>query len=248
MNRNEFLEALPISRIVLKLTHAALEMYTDEIDDVHVMVSGADGDVKSLRITVSGNQLLVEQPAVSLPRNPVGSSWLQVTIRLPLTWKGRIEARTVTGWINARSLSGTELTLETVSGLINANAMLFQAATLRSVTGDIRLADLVCGKLALHSTSGAMTLQDGSFTHCSMGSITGSTVLGLRAPFESVTASSVIGDLAIDAPIDACNATLRSVSGSISTSSVSISPDAEASVLFSTVSGSLDISRSDIVS
>ena len=245
MNRNEFLEALPLTRIVLKLTGATLEICTDDIEDVHVMVSGADGDVKSLRIAVSGNQLLVEQPAVSLQKNPIANSWLQVTIRLPLTWKGRIEGRTISGLINARCLSGTDLTLETVSGLITANALVFQAATIRSVTGDIRIVDMVCDKASLHSTSGDISLQAGSLAHCTLGAITGNAVLSLRAPFDSVTATSVVGDLAIDAPVEECNAVLRSVSGRISTDGVSIVGEAPVTVHFSTVSGSLDLSRTD---
>lgn len=245
MNRNEFLEALPLSRIVLKLTHATLEMCTDDIEDIHVMVSGADGDVKALRIAVSGNQLLVEQPAVSLQKNPIANSWLQVTIRLPMTWKGRIEGRTITGWINARNLNGTDLTLETVSGLLNATAMFFQAAAFRSVTGDIRINGLCCDKVTLHTTSGVISVQDASIACGSLGSITSSAALSLRSPFDSITASSVIGDLAIDAPIDACCAVLRSVSGRISTSGVSILEDAPITVHFSTVSGSLDLTRTE---
>ena len=91
MNRNEFLDALPIARITLKLIGATLEICTDDIDDIHVMVSGADREVENLRIAVQANQLLIEQPAAALARNPVGSSWLQVTVRLPYTWKGRID-------------------------------------------------------------------------------------------------------------------------------------------------------------
>lgn len=243
MNRNEFLEPLPLTRIALRLTSATLELCTDDIDDIHVMVSGADGDVKALNIAVNGNQLLVEQPAVSLQKNPISTSWLQVTIRLPMDWKGRIEARTVSGWINARGLIGTDLTLESVSGLINANALLFDAITLRTVTGDVRVNDMTCIRVSAGSTSGAISLQQTSLEQATLNAITGSMTLQLRSPFQSINASSVIGDLAIDAPFDQCSAVHRSVAGRISCSGVSIQEDSGAAVHFSTVSGNLDLTN-----
>ncbi len=246
MNRNEFLEPLLLSRISLKLSGATLEICTDDIEDIHVMASGAEGDVKALRISVSGNQLLVEQPTVSLQKNPISTSWLQVTIRLPMSWKGRIDARTVTGWINVRCLNGTDLTLESVSGLINANALLFSDITLRTVTGDIRVGDMTCIKATLGTTSGAVRLQNTSLEQCSLTTVTSSMALALRAPFQSITASSVIGDLAIDAPISQCNAVCRSVAGRISTNGVSILETADCTVQFTTVSGSLDISQAEM--
>lgn len=245
MNRNEFLEALPLTRIVLKLTGATLEICTDDIDDIHIMVSGADGDVKALRISVNGNQLLVEQPALSLQKNPVSTSWLQVTVRLPMDWKGRIEGRTVSGWINARGLNGSDLTLETVSGLINACAITFSDITLRTVTSDIRIADMTCVRGSLASTSGAISAQHLSMDQCTLANITGNMTLAFRSPFGSLSASSVVGDLAIDAPIAQCSVIHRSVSGRITSGNVSIIGEAGSSVHFSTVSGNLDISRSE---
>lgn len=247
MNRNEFLEYLPLTRIVMKLTSATLEICTDDIDCINVMISGADGDVKALRIEVSGNQLLVEQPALTLQKSPANTSWLQVTIRLPLDWKGRIEGRTVSGWINARALSGSDLTLETVSGLINACALTFGDATLRTVTGDIRIADMTCVRGSLASTSGVISAQNVSIDSCTLLNITGSMALGFRSPFGSVTASSVIGDLSIDAPITQCAITHRSVSGRISSGNISIIEGAAPTVHFNTVSGNLDISQTESV-
>ena len=246
MNRNEFLEAYPITRLSLRLTGGTLEICTDAIDDVHVMVSGADKDVEALRIEVKGDQLVVEQPAASLARNPVGSSWLQVTIRLPQSWKGRIDARTVTGWISARCLVGTDFTLESVSGLITANMLQFRTVVIRTVTGDIRLHDMVCeDKCTLGSTSGTISVQTSCLAACSLNTITGGATLSLLAPFREISAASVIGDLAIDAPIAACTAAVRSVSGKTTTSGVSILEDAEAAVHFTSVSGNLDISSTD---
>lgn len=246
MNRNEFLEALPLTRLTVKLIGATLELCTDDIDDIHVMVSGADRDVSNLRIAVTGDQLLIEQPATSIAKSPMDTSWLQVTVRMPYSWKGRIDGRTVSGWINARRLAGSDLTLETVSGLITAAGLDFITASIKSVTGDVKVNGMACEKCTLGSTSGDVTVQSGRMGTCSLANVTGNTVLSLLSPFTAVTASSVTGDLAIDAPIQACDAVLRSVSGRIRTSGVSIIEKAPASVHFNSVSGILDLVQTEI--
>lgn len=241
MNRNEFLEALPITRLLVKLIGGTLELCTDDIDDIHVMVSGADRDVNALRVAVTGDQLLIEQPAAALAKNPVGTSWLQVTVRLPRTWKGCIDGRTVSGWINARGLTGADLSLESVSGLITANDLSFLTVSLRSVTGDVKVTCLGCDKCTLASTSGDVSALSSSLNTCSLATITGNATLTLLHPFQSITANSVTGDVAIDAPIEACDAVLRSVSGRIRTSGVSIIEGAAAKVQITSVSGGLDL-------
>lgn len=246
MNRNEFLKALPITRIRLKLIGAALEICTDDIDDIHVMVSGADREVNTLHIAVQEDQLLVEQPATALARNPMGDSWLQITLRLPKTWKGCIDGRTVSGWINARSLTGADLMLESVSGLITAASLDFITLSLRSVTGDVKLHNARCEKCTLASTSGDVLAAAVSLLRCSVTSITGNMSLSLLSPFEEITANSVSGDVSIEAPVDACDATLRSVAGRIRTSGISIVEGA-ARVHVTTVSGGLDITRTEMM-
>lgn len=241
MDRNEFLEALPLSRITCKLTGATLEMCTDDIDDINIMVSGADGDVRALRIEVKGNQLILEQPAVSRQKNPIDSNWLQVTLRLPRTWKGRIDARTVTGWITARELNGSDVTLDSVSGQISADALLAGDITLRTVTGDVRAAGLVCTKATVSTTSGDLSLKGCRLYHAALSSISSAMSLSLDDAFQTITASSVLGNLTVDAPIDACSVQHRNVAGRISTVGISIREDAAAAIHFSTVSGSLSI-------
>lgn len=243
MNRNEFFDALPLTRITLKLTSATLEMCTDDIEEVHVMISGADGDVRALRVDVQGNQLVLEQPAISRQKNPIATSWLQVTLRLPRTWKGRIDARTITGWITLRHLNASDLTVDSVSGVINATGLLANTATMRTVTGDIRVADLVCTKAGFHTTSGAINVQHTRLYKANLSSITGTMTLALTEAFEEISATSVIGDLSVEAPIAACRVQHRSVAGRVNGGSVPQSEEATSAILFNTVSGSLDIAQ-----
>ena len=51
MNRNEFFQALTVTKLTLRLTSAALEICTDDIEDIHVMISGGKTDMDALRIT-----------------------------------------------------------------------------------------------------------------------------------------------------------------------------------------------------
>ena len=246
MNRNEFLEALPLSHITLRLTNATLEICSDVVDDINVIVSGSDKEVQTLSITVFNNQLRVEQPAVSRQKTPIAQSWLQVTIRLPQSWKGQIEAHTVSGWITIRGASGTDLTLESVSGVIKASYLLFLTAVMRTVTGDVRISDMVCSKVSLGSTSGAIVVANSSMDQCALTSITGNADIGLRSPFRSIRANSVTGDLTLSAPVGQCRVSHRCISGHINTSDISIVEQGDVSVTFNTVAGDLNMTRTSL--
>ena len=49
MNRNEFFQALPLTKLILRLTGATLEICTDDIEDIHVMVSGGKAEAEAIR-------------------------------------------------------------------------------------------------------------------------------------------------------------------------------------------------------
>lgn len=240
MNRNEFFQALPVTKLVLRLTSAAVEICTDDIEDIHVMVSGARTDQEALRIHESSGVLTLEQPVSALAKAASSSSWMQIAIRLPNTWKGAIDGRSITGWMNLRGLTGTDLSLDTVSGLVMASELDFITLSIRSVTGDVKMNEISCDKCSLFSTSGSLTAMRSSIRSGSGSSVTGLLTLDLRAPFEELTLNSVTGDLCIDAPITTCDAVLRSVSGRIRTNGISIVEGAP-KLRATTVSSDLDM-------
>lgn len=242
MNRNEFFQALPVTKLNLRLTSATLEICTDDIEDIHVMVSGAKADMEALRIAEASGTLTVEQPVSALAKSAAASgSWMQIAIRLPRTWKGAIEARTVTGWMTIRSIAGTDLSLDTVSGLIMATDLDFITVSARSVVGDVKLTGVNCDRASLFSTSGSLSALATSLRTGSANSVTGVITFDLVAPFEELTFNTVTGDLCVDAPITECDAVLRSVSGRIRTDGISIVEGA-AKVRATTVSSVLDMS------
>ncbi|MBQ3156246.1 MAG: DUF4097 family beta strand repeat protein [Clostridia bacterium] len=241
MNRNEFFQALPITRLALKLTGATLEICTDDIEDIHVMVSGGQTDTETLRISAASDTLTVEQPVSAMARSATSAgSWLQLAIRLPRTWKGAIEARTVTGWMNIRSVSGTDLSLDSVSGMIMGSDLSFITLSARSVTGDVKLTQTGCSRCSLFSTSGSLIADSMQLSTGTASTVTGLISLALLSPFEELSLNSVTGDLSVDAPIIECDAVLRSVSGRIRTGGVSITEGA-AKLRATTVSSDLDI-------
>ena len=241
MNRNEFFQALTVTKLTLRLTSAALEICTDDIDDIHVMISGGKTDVEALRVSASANTLQVEQPVAAMAKSAAASgSWLQLSVRLPRTWKGAVEARTVTGWMNIRNISGADLSLDTVSGMVMVSDVSFLTASVRAVTGDIKLQQADCSKCSLFSTSGSLTAMRTALQKGSANTVTGLITLDLVTPFEELTLNSVTGDLCVDAPIEICDAVLRSVSGRIRTSGVSIVEGAP-KLRATTVSSDLDV-------
>lgn len=241
MNRNEFFQALPVTRLTLRLTSATLEICSDDIDDIHLMVSGGKTDVDALRISASADTLTVEQPMTALAKSAAApDSWLEIAIRLPRSWKGAINARTVTGWMNIRSVNGSDLDLDTVSGTVMISDVSFLTLSAHAVTGTIKLSRAATGKCSLFSTSGSLTVDSTSLKTGSANTVTGLVSLALSAPFEELSLNSVTGDLCVDAPITACDAILRSVTGRLHTSGVSITEGA-ARISATTVSSDLDI-------
>lgn len=241
MNRNEFFQTLPVTSLLFRLTGAMIEICTDDIEDIHVMVSGAKADVEALRIAEAQGALTLEQPVSALAKTAAADSrWLQIAIRLPRAWKGSVTGRTVSGWITLRGLSGADLALDTVSGLVTGSGLEFITVSARSVTGDIKLSQLRCDHCSLFSTSGSIAALDTSLHGGSVSTVTGLVTLALIDPFEELTLNSVTGDLCVDAPMAECDAVLRSVSGRIRTGGVSIREGAPR-LRATTVSSDLDM-------
>ena len=241
MNRNEFFPALPVTKLSLRLTNAALEICTDDIDDIHVMVSGGKADAEELRVCTAADTLTVEQP---VSRHtliaPAQGSWLQIAVRLPRSWKGAIEARSVSGWMNIRAVAGTDMSVDTVSGMVLMTDVDFLTISARSVTGDVKLSELTAEKVSLFSTSGSLTAARSALPRLSASTVTGDIALDLTAPFEALTLNTVTGDLRVAAPVTECDAAIRSVSGHIHAEGVDLVEGA-AKLRATTVSSDLDI-------
>ena len=236
MSRNESFPALSVARISAHLTGAAVEICPDDIDDVHVMVSGDAPD--TLQISFSAGTLRITQRTTAPARARHPGGWTQLTLRVPRAWKGSIDARTRSGRINLRQLSGADLSLRTVSGLVMGSELHFITVRAASLTGAVKLTGLHCERCRLLSASGEMSILGGVLHQGSAFTATGGVSLTLLDAFDALQLASVTGKLDVRAPIQTCDAGLRSITGRIHAEGMAIG-DAPHSIRATTVTGPL---------
>ena len=118
MNSRNSFSSLTITQLVIHLTGALLELYADDTQEIQVMASGDDHDMKAVSLAQNGDTLTLEQSAAALSPLPLSARWLQVTIRIPRAWKGRVEIRTTSGSVHVRGLQVSDLSVESLSGFV----------------------------------------------------------------------------------------------------------------------------------
>ena len=112
MNSRNSFSSLTITQLVIHLTGALQELYADDTQEIQVMASGDDHDMKAVSLAQNGDTLTLEQSAAALSPLPLSARWLQVTVRIPRTWKGRVEIRTTSGSVHVRGLQVSDLSVE----------------------------------------------------------------------------------------------------------------------------------------
>ncbi len=244
MNRNEAFPAILVSTLAVRLSWASLDIMVEDVEQIQVYVSGADNDVKDLRMVCEDNRLTVEQPSYGINLRNLGAErWMQIMIRLPRSWKGAVDASTISAPLNARGLTGTDLVLDTLSGDLVASDMQSITTALHTVSGDVKAEGLQGEKLSLRTVSGDVTARACSFDQVKLNTVSGQMNVDLSRPFDRLDGLTVSGGLRIFAPMDKVDAALRSVSGRLLTRGVSIQPGA-AEARVTSVSGDLEINCS----
>lgn len=242
MNRNETFSSMQVSSLTAHLSWASLDVMVEDVEQIQVCVSGAEKDVKELRVACQEGTLLVEQPAYGI--KTLGTEhWMQIILRVPRAWKGAADLNTISAPLNVRGLTGTDFTLDTVSGDLFASGLQCMTAMLRSVSGHIKGEKLTGQHLTMRNVSGDMAAEACSFDTCRINTVSGDAHLVLDRPIDKLEGISVSGSIRVDAPMADANAALRSVSGRLLTSGVSIRPDAP-EVRVSSVSGDLELNCS----
>ncbi|MGN0778224.1 MAG: DUF4097 family beta strand repeat-containing protein [Aristaeellaceae bacterium] len=240
MNRNESFSALTVSTLCTRLGWASLEVMVDDAADIQVLLSGDESEVAEMKVALQDGKLLVEQPSYGLSTRIHASKWMQVFIRLPRSWKGAADVSSVTGGVNVRGVTGTDLKLETVSGDVRAMSLTGLHIALHTVSGDILASDLAGDSCALRTVSGKVRLTDCGFGAYHISNVSGDVSLELVSGFEKLEGVTVSGDVCIHAPIARADASLRAVTGRLLTEGVSIGPDAPR-VAMSSVSANLQL-------
>lgn len=242
MNRNESFGSAQVNTLVVHLAWASLEMMVDDVSDLQVMVSGDDNDVSDLKISCADGRLLVEQPTYGLTIKLNTDRWMQLFLRIPREWKGAVEASTISGLLNVRGLTGTDLSLETVSADLRASGLSGITLALKSATGDIQAASVAAEKLAMRTVSGAISLHGAQARQVKLTSVSGENDLAFTAPFDRLDGNTVSGGIRVYAPMDVADVTLAALSGRLRTSNVSLKENAPV-IRVSSVSGDLEINN-----
>lgn len=66
MNSRNSFSSLTITQLVIHLTGALLELYADDTQEIQVMASGDDHDMKAVSLAQNGDTLTLEQSAAAL--------------------------------------------------------------------------------------------------------------------------------------------------------------------------------------
>lgn len=223
MNRNERFQALEVTDIAARTAWASLTIQADDVQDIQVLVAGTDEDAAALRITCAGGLLTVEQPNLGLKAHPLSSErWMQITLRLPRSWKGALEAGTVTAPLQVTGFTGTDLTLSTVSGPMQARGVQSISTTLRTVSGSMTASDLAGEKLSIRTVSGTAALEACAFGVYRLSSVSGGITLTMQQGFERLDAATVSGPVTLHTPLTAVDAALRTVTGQLITDGVKV--------------------------
>ena len=229
MNSRNSFSSLTITQLVIHLTGALLELYADDTQEIQVMASGDDHDMKAVSLAQNGDTLTLEQSAAAL--SP-----------LPRAWKGRVEIRTTSGSVHVRGLQVSDLSVESLSGFVMLSDLSSLSLKVKNGSGDIAGSDLSGQDCSLFTTTGMLCLERLAFLNISLSSVSRGAMLSFAEMFSTFKGGSVAGGISLEIPGAQCDAILRSVSGRLLTDGVSIVNGAP-SVRVTTASGNLTIRR-----
>ena len=242
MSRNERFDPKTVTRIRVGLAWATLELTSDSVANLQLLVAGTPEDVDDLKISLDSGTLSVEQPAYGLSTRINSERWLQVTLRIPEDWKGEITASTMSGPLRARSLAGSDFSVSTISGSLRANELRAMTLSLRTVSGSLNAADLQADSLSLRTVSGSLAAERAEAQKVKVTSVSGDISLSLTESPLRADISSISGDTALDLPAESAKISLRSVSGKLRTAGVTVTDEGPV-ISATTVAGDLTVSR-----
>lgn len=243
MNRNESFSALTVTHLTVHLAWATLEIISDDVEELQLLISGDAHDVSELKISCENGLLLCEQPTYGINMKLTTERWMQIFIRVPRSWKGEVEASTISAPLSARDLTGTDLTLETVSG---DPAHVRDALPDRiAPVGQRRGERLPPGGRPADAAQRVrrMSASECAFAAYRINAVSGDTLLSASAPFDRLDATTVSGSVRLSAPMDQADIVLRAISGRVRTGGVSIVEGAPP-VSVTSVSGDIEFTCS----
>jgi len=239
MVRSESFPSAGVACLAIRLARAALTILPGHEEDVRLHISGPSENADALLLRLNDGCLHVEEPSsLRLKAAP-----LQLTLRLPPSWKGSVRAITRSGALTVQGLSGADLALSTVTGGMQLQALSSITTSLRSVSGVIRAQGLSGQSLRVRSLLGGAELTDCAYDVYRITGVRGSTSLHMLQGFDQLDGLMISGSLHVTAPMDSVDAVLHTVTGRLRTQGVALVQDApRASV--TTVSGHFEMNSS----
>lgn len=229
-----------ITSVEAHLAWASLEILADDVEDMQVMAAGDDNDVNDLKVEEKSGRLVIEQPTYGLTIKLNTERWMQIILRLPRSWKGALDANTITAPLSARGIQGTDVSLDTVSGDLRAANLTGIALSLRTVSGNIRAQGMTGDQLSLRTVSGQVSMTGIACMNLRIGGVSASQRLEFARPFEKLDLTTVSGDVDVYAPLTQADIAVRAVTGRVLTSGVSIVQSAP-QIRGASVSGNLAV-------
>ncbi|HML47475.1 MAG TPA: DUF4097 family beta strand repeat-containing protein, partial [Clostridia bacterium] len=217
MERNIRYPADQVRELRVRLAWAYLDILSDEIDEVQILVAGDDATVEELTIGLEDGVLTLDQPQFGISLNSLhAGQWLQVCLRLPRELSGTLEAGTISGALCARTLTADVLSLETVSGALHVQRLTArEELTLRTVSGAIAGSALRAPKAHVRTISGMIRANDLDLPYLRASTVSGKVSLHYHAPIESLDLQSISGSLEVAQPSDSVHVGLHSLSGKL---------------------------------
>ncbi len=241
MSRNETFDPAAVSRLEVSLAWATLEVTADSVDRIQMIVAGTPEDVEDLRSGAENGTLTVEQPAYGLSTRLNTERWMQVTLRVPQTWKGEVACSTMAGLLRARGLTGSDFSLSTLTGALRASELNAMTLSLRTVSGSLTAAGVRADSLSLRTVSGAVVLEHAAARRMKATSVSADMSMDLTEAPERLDINTVSGDTAVSLPADRAAISLRAISGKVRTAGVARAEDGPV-ISATAVSGNLTVS------
>ncbi len=242
MSRNEHFDTGSLTRLDISLAWATLELTSDAVDSLQLIVAGTPEDEEDLRISSESGVLRVEQPAYGLSTRINTERWLQVSVRIPRDWKGELSAGTISGLLRARGLSGSDFGFSTVTGALRVRELTAMTLALRTVSGTLSAGTLKADTLSLRTVSGDVTVENARVQRLKATVVSGDMNLELTEPPQRVDISGISGDIGLTVPTDRASISLRAVSGKLRTAGVETADEGPV-ISATTVAGNLTVTR-----
>ncbi len=242
MERKMCFDLATVQEINIRLAWAQLEIFSDDVSQIQVMVAGDDVSVNGIELHETNNVVSLVQPQYGITRNLAESHWLQIIVRVPKAYHQKLDCSTISGLLTARKCTAEQLHLETITGDMRVVQIQSKQAELRTVSGDVHCSSLSAERLYLRTVSGNISADTLTLDTLKSNGITGTQSYSLTNPATNVDIITVSGDVRIHVATNKAKLTMRSIGGHLQSEHITlIEENTNPAIKVSCVSASLTL-------